>query len=89
MWHTTRLGATRCSGTVGVLHALHAATYTPPQARLFCGWHLQIERYACLYTSHVSNLAFVSPSKTFMGRVDIMAHEWLDGAQAANAAGDS
>ncbi|KXZ54522.1 hypothetical protein GPECTOR_4g587 [Gonium pectorale] len=36
----------------------------------------QIERYACLYTSHVNNLAFVSPEKSFMGRMDLMAHEW-------------
>ncbi|GFR52818.1 hypothetical protein Agub_g15441, partial [Astrephomene gubernaculifera] len=35
----------------------------------------QIERYACLYTSHVTNLAFVSPEKSFMGRMDMMAHE--------------
>ncbi len=41
----------------------------------------QIERYACLYTSHVSNLAFVAPDKSFMGRVDVMAHEWDDGQQ--------
>ncbi|PNW77918.1 hypothetical protein CHLRE_10g456900v5 [Chlamydomonas reinhardtii] len=35
----------------------------------------QIERYACLYTSHVSNLAFFSPDKSWMGRMDVMAHE--------------
>jgi len=35
----------------------------------------QIERYACLYTSHVSNLAFFSPDKSWQGRLDIMAHE--------------
>eukprot|EP00198_Chlamydomonas_reinhardtii_P009220 XP_001698557.1 predicted protein [Chlamydomonas reinhardtii] len=36
---------------------------------------LKIERYACLYTSHVSNLAFFSPDKSWMGRMDVMAHE--------------
>ncbi|KAG2449454.1 hypothetical protein HYH02_005601 [Chlamydomonas schloesseri] len=35
----------------------------------------QIERYACLYTSHVCNLAFFSPDKSWMGRMDVMAHE--------------
>lgn len=34
-----------------------------------------IERFACLYGSHVSNLAFYSPDKKFRGRVDVMAHE--------------
>ncbi|MEW5305391.1 MAG: hypothetical protein WDW36_007933 [Sanguina aurantia] len=41
----------------------------------------QIERFACLYTSHVSNMTFVSPNKSFMGRLDWMAHEehtWLE-----------
>ncbi|EFJ52026.1 hypothetical protein VOLCADRAFT_56272 [Volvox carteri f. nagariensis] len=38
----------------------------------------QIERYACLYTSHINNLAFISPEKSFMGRMDLMAHEWED-----------
>ncbi len=37
-----------------------------------------MERYACLYTSHVNNMAFVSPEKSFMGRMDLMAHEWED-----------
>ncbi|KAG2486412.1 hypothetical protein HYH03_014859 [Edaphochlamys debaryana] len=36
----------------------------------------QLERYACLYTSHVSNIAFVSPEKSFMGRLERLAHEW-------------
>eukprot|EP00798_Chlamydomonas_sp_ICE-L_P013215 gene13215-19051_t len=35
----------------------------------------QLERFACLYTSHVSNLAFNSPDKSYMGRMDYMAHE--------------
>lgn len=35
----------------------------------------QIERFACLYTSHVSNLMFYSPLKSHRGRVDSMAHE--------------
>ena len=25
----------------------------------------QLERFACVYTSHVSNLSFYSPDKTF------------------------
>ncbi len=36
---------------------------------------LQIERFACLYTSHVSNLSYVSPDKKWQGRLDFMAHE--------------
>jgi hypothetical protein len=36
---------------------------------------LQIERFACLYTSHVSNLVFYSPFKSYKGRLDTMAHE--------------
>jgi hypothetical protein len=35
----------------------------------------QIDRFACLYTSHVSNMAFVSPDALYTGRVDYMAHE--------------
>ena len=26
---------------------------------------VQLERFACVYTSHVSNLSFYSPDKTF------------------------
>lgn len=35
----------------------------------------QIDRFACLYTSHVGNLVFYSPFKRYRGRVDHMAHE--------------
>lgn len=35
----------------------------------------QVERFACLYTSHVSNLMFYSPLKSYKGRLDCMAHE--------------
>ena len=38
----------------------------------------QLERFACLYTSHVSNLAFYSPEKSYRGRMDYMAHDDLD-----------
>ena len=34
-----------------------------------------MERFACLYTSHVSNLLDFSPYVKFRGRVDVMAHE--------------
>ena len=39
----------------------------------------QIDRFACLYTSHVSSMAYYSPDKIYGGRVDYMAHEdqWL------------
>eukprot|EP00879_Flechtneria_rotunda_P000833 GHRR01000958.1.p1 GENE.GHRR01000958.1~~GHRR01000958.1.p1 ORF type:complete len:660 (+),score=216.69 GHRR01000958.1:198-2177(+) len=35
----------------------------------------QIDRFACLYSSHVANMAFYSPDKMYGGRVDYMAHE--------------
>ncbi|KIY96271.1 hypothetical protein MNEG_11691 [Monoraphidium neglectum] len=35
----------------------------------------QMDRFACLYTSHVSNLAWYSPCKAYRGRMDIMSHE--------------
>jgi hypothetical protein len=34
-----------------------------------------MERFACLYTSHVSNLRLYSPYVKFQGRIDVMAHE--------------
>lgn len=37
----------------------------------------QVERFACLYTSHVSNMVFYSPDKSYGGRMDRMAHEDL------------
>ena len=42
-----------------------------------------MERFACLYTSHVSNLALYSPYMKFRGRVDVMAHEHGHGASPA------
>jgi 5' nucleotidase family len=36
-----------------------------------------LERFACLYTSHVSNLTLYSPYMKFRGRADVMAHEQL------------
>ncbi|GAX84402.1 hypothetical protein CEUSTIGMA_g11824.t1 [Chlamydomonas eustigma] len=38
----------------------------------------QMERFACLYTSHVSNLAFYSPEKSYRGGMDYMAHEGFE-----------
>lgn len=35
----------------------------------------QVERFACLYTSHVSNMSFYSPDKCYRARMDHMAHE--------------
>ena len=35
----------------------------------------QVERFACLYTSHVSNMMFYSPLKSYRGRIDLMNHE--------------
>ena len=36
---------------------------------------MQAERFACLYTSHVANLALYSPYKCYRGRMDSLAHE--------------
>lgn len=36
---------------------------------------VQAERFACLYTSHVANLALYSPYKCYRGRMDSLAHE--------------
>lgn len=35
----------------------------------------QLERFACIYTSHVANLTFCSPYKTHRARFNIMSHE--------------
>eukprot|EP00878_Enallax_costatus_P032033 GHUV01035124.1.p1 GENE.GHUV01035124.1~~GHUV01035124.1.p1 ORF type:complete len:127 (+),score=26.26 GHUV01035124.1:523-903(+) len=43
----------------------------------------QIDRFACLYTSHVANMAFYSPDTTYTGRIDYMAHEDIFGDDAA------
>ena len=32
-------------------------------------------RFACVYTSHVSNLLFYSPLKSYKGKSDTMIHE--------------
>ena len=39
----------------------------------------QLERYACLYTSHARNLVAYSPQKTHRGQGDFMPHDDLDG----------
>ena len=39
----------------------------------------QLERYACLYTSHARNLIAYSPQKTYRGQSDRMPHDDLDG----------
>ena len=39
----------------------------------------QLERYACLYTSHARNLVAYSPRKTYRGQSDFMPHDAVDG----------
>ena len=50
----------------------------------------QVQRFACLYSSHVSNLAFYSPEKSWRATPDAMAHEedpqLLAGAKARRRA---
>ena len=38
-------------------------------------WAQQVEDYACLYTSHVSNLADASPEVSFRALSDLMPHD--------------
>ncbi len=40
----------------------------------------QVEEYACLYTSRVSNLQYYSPQQHFRSPRDVMAHEMTTGA---------
>jgi hypothetical protein len=42
----------------------------------------QVERFACTYTSHVANMAFFSPDKSYVARLDGMAHEdWVSSTE--------
>lgn len=64
----------------GLLHAHHAAFHPVWGQLLKTGYQQslyahQVERFACLYTSHVSNMMFYSPLKSYRGRVDSMSHE--------------
>lgn len=65
----------QCMGTcLGTLPRTGRSTATlqsppPPPPRL------QIERFACLYTSHVANFLFYSPNKNYKARPDTMCHE--------------
>ncbi|KAH7290614.1 hypothetical protein KP509_30G057200 [Ceratopteris richardii] len=36
----------------------------------------QVERFACLYTSQVTNLCYYSPDKSYRTKEDNMPHEW-------------
>ena len=38
-------------------------------------WRLQVERFACLYTSFVTNLCYYSPNKSYRTTEDFMPHE--------------
>jgi hypothetical protein len=42
---------------------------------LFLVWVEQVERFACLYTSHVTNLCYYSPDKSYHTTEDFMPHE--------------
>lgn len=48
----------------------------------------QIERFACIYTSHVNNLIFYSPFRSYRGRVDKLPHE-DDSSVFSNMTGDA
>ena len=38
----------------------------------------QVQQYACLYTSKVSNLGLVSPEMNFRTQLDVMPHDQLE-----------
>ncbi len=40
-----------------------------------CVCLVQMDRFACLYSSHVSNLAYYSPDHMYGGKVDYMVSE--------------
>jgi len=40
-------------------------------------WAQQVQDYACLYTSHASNLAFIAPDTSFRAPSDLMPHDRL------------
>lgn len=48
----------------------------------------QVERFACIYTSHVNNLLFYSPTRSYRGRVDKLPHE-DDSSTFSNLTGDA
>jgi hypothetical protein len=48
---------------------------TPCYLHLVFDW-LQVERFACLYTSQVTNLCYYSPDKNFRTCEDFMPHEF-------------
>lgn len=43
---------------------------------LKCHFMMQVERFACLYTSQVSNLSLYSPDKYYRPSEDYMPHEF-------------
>mmetsp|Transcript_6603 Transcript_6603/g.21660 ORF Transcript_6603/g.21660 Transcript_6603/m.21660 type:complete len:541 (+) Transcript_6603:36-1658(+) len=62
------------------LSRLHDA-FHPQWGRLFKAghqnsrWAQQVQEYACLYTSHVTNLAYFSPDTSFRALSDLMPHD--------------
>jgi len=40
-------------------------------------WAQQVQDYACLYTSHASNLGFIAPDTSFRAPSDLMPHDRL------------
>lgn len=58
------------------LHLNNYSTPTLPPCRYQNSrYAYQVERFACLYTSHVSNMNYYSPLKSHRGRLDSMAHD--------------
>lgn len=43
----------------------------------------QVERFACLYTSHVANLLLTSPNKSYSSGMDLLPHETAVQSSAA------
>jgi len=60
---------------------LHHTGFHPLWGQLFKAghqnsrWAQQVQDYACLYTSHASNLAYVAPDTSFRAPSDLMPHD--------------
>jgi len=51
-------------------------------------WAQQVQDYACLYTSHATNLVYATGNTTFRALTDLMPHDRAVGASTADADAD-
>ena len=61
---------------VCVCMCVYQIPFPPPEGDRFTDFPAPTPcRFACVYTSHVSNLIFSSPLKSYRGKSDTMIHE--------------